>query len=130
MQEVVRVSSFNTVVGKRIQECLNKKGWSQARLADELDVSRQVVNKIIHGRKNITLEEVKLIADKLEIGLEELIEKAENKDKEEREVDPLIVFMGEVESQEAKDGLNKAKKIMDLIIFHRDINESRQHLFD
>jgi len=42
----------------------------------------------------------------------------------------MIAFMGEVDSQEAKDGLDKAKKIMDLIIFHRDINESRKNLFD
>ena len=127
IQEVIEVSSFNSTVGKRIQECLDKKGWSQSRLADELDVSRQVVNKIIHGRKNITLEEVKLIADKLEINLEELVEQSEEEDKE---MDPMIAFMGEVDSQEAKDGLDKAKKIMDLIIFHRDINESRKNLFD
>ena len=121
------MNSFNSNVGKRIQECLDKKGWSQSRLADELDVSRQVVNKIIHGRKNITLEEVKLIADKLEINLEELVEQSEEEDKE---MDPMIAFMGEVDSQEAKDGLDKAKNIMDLIIFHRDINESRKNLFD
>ena len=121
------MSSFNSVVGKRIQECLDKRGWSQSRLADELETSRQVINKIIHGRKNITLEEVKLIADKLDIKLEELIEQSEEEDKEK---DPLIVFMGEVDSRQAKDGLNKAKKIMDLIIFHRDINESRENLFN
>jgi len=56
-----------------------------------------------------------------------LIEQSEEEDKEK---DPLIAFMGEVDSQQAKDGLNKAKKIMDLIIFHRDINESRENLFN
>ena len=119
------MSSFNSAVGKRIQKCLDKKDWSQSRLADELDVSRQVVNKIIYGRKNITLEEVKLIADKLKISFEELV----RKDEEDKEKAPLKAFIGEVDSQVAKEGLIKAKKIMDLIIFHQDINESKKDLF-
>ncbi|MFW6029250.1 MAG: helix-turn-helix domain-containing protein [Halanaerobiales bacterium] len=121
------MTSFNSLVGNRIQERLDEIGWSQSRLAGELGVSRQIVNKIIHDRKNITLEEIKLIADILGISLEDLIQE---KDENEVEEDPLIAFMGEVDSQEAKDGLNKAKKIMDLIIFHRDVNDSRKKLFD
>ena len=121
------MSTFNSIVGKRIQECLDEIGWSQSRLAEELGVSRQIVNKIIHGRKNVTLEEIKIIADILEISLEELVQK---KNEDETEEDPMIAFMGEVDTQEAKDGLNKAKEIMDLIIFHRDVNDSRQELFD
>ena len=121
------MSSLNSIVGKRIQECLDEIGWSQSRLAEELGVSRQIVNKIIHGRKNVTLEEIKIIADILEISLEDLVQK---KNEDETEEDPMIAFMGEVDSEEAKDGLNKAKEIMDLIIFHRDVNDSRQELFD
>ncbi|MFW6281658.1 MAG: helix-turn-helix domain-containing protein [bacterium] len=121
------MTSFNSLVGNKIQERLDEIGWSQSRLAEELDVSRQIVNKIIHGRKNVTLEEIKLIADILGINLEDLVQE---KDKNEIEEDPMIAFMGEVDTQEAKDGLNKAKEIMDLIIFHRDVNDSRQELFD
>ncbi len=121
------MSFFNSIVGKRIQERLDEIGWSQSRLADELGVSRQIINKIIHGRKNVTLEEIKLIADILGISLEDLVQ--ENNENEVEE-DPMIAFMGEVDSQEARDGLNKAKKIMNLIIFHRDVNVSRQELFD
>ena len=121
------MTSFNSIVGKRIQDCLDEIGWSQSRLAEELNVSRQVVNKIIHGRKNINLEEIKLIADILGISLKTLVQ---DKNENEIEGDPIIAFMGEVDTQEAKDGLNKAKEIMDLIIFHRDVNDSRQELFD
>ena len=121
------MTSFNSIVGNRIQKCLDEIGWSQSRLAEELNVSRQVVNKIIHGRKNINLEEIKLISDILGISLKKLVQE-ENKN--EFEQDPIIAFMREVNTQEAKDGLNKAKEIMDLIIFHRDINESHQELFD
>ncbi|MGM0438739.1 MAG: helix-turn-helix domain-containing protein [Bacillota bacterium] len=119
------MTSFNSIVGNRIQKCLVEIGCSQSHLAEELNVSRQVVNKIIHGRKNINLEEIKLIADILGISLKKLVQ-----DENEIEEDPIIAFIEEVDTQEAKDGLNKAKEIMDLIIFHRDINESHQEIFD
>ncbi|MDI3548604.1 MAG: hypothetical protein PWR10_2256 [Halanaerobiales bacterium] len=117
--------SFNTIVGNRIQKRLDEIGWSQVRLAEELGISRQIVNKIIHGRKNITLEEVKMIAEILDIDLEELVKQPSK----EAEEDPIIAFMGEVTSEKAKEGLNKAKKIMDLIIFHCDLNNAQQDLF-
>ena len=121
------MTSLNSTVGKRIQERLDEIGWSQSRLAEELDVSRQIVNKIVHGRKNVTLEEIILIAGILGISLEVLVEE---KNENEVEEDPMINFMGEVDTQEAKKGLSKAKEVMDLIIFHRDINDSQQELFD
>ncbi|MFW6028811.1 MAG: hypothetical protein ACOCRO_01010 [Halanaerobiales bacterium] len=42
----------------------------------------------------------------------------------------MIAFMGEVETEEARKGLKKAKKVMDMILFHRDINIAHQDLFD
>lgn len=121
------MNSFNSVVGKRIQKRLDELEWSQARLADKLSVSRQIINKIIHGRKNVTLKEIKLISDILDINLEDIVKEV---DEENIEDDPIIAFMGQVHTQEAKDGLNKAKQIMDKIIFHRDTKEAQQDLFD
>ncbi|MCK4259453.1 MAG: helix-turn-helix transcriptional regulator [Halanaerobiales bacterium] len=119
------MNSFNSVVGQRIKKQLDKIGWTQVDLAKELNISRQIVNKIIHGRKNITLEEIKMIGDILEVSLEDLVKQ----NNEEIEENPIIAFMGEVNSEAAKNGLKKAKKVMDLILFHRDLNEAHQDLF-
>ena len=120
------MTSLNNRVGIRIQKRLDELGKTQADLAKELDVSRQIVNKIIHGRKNVTLEEIKLIADLLGMGLEDLVKDVGI----EKEEDPIISFMGEVDTDEARNGLKKAKKVMDMILFHRDINKAHQDMFE
>ncbi len=38
--------------------------------------------------------------------------------------------MDEVDTKETKDGLKKAKKAMDLILFHRDLNRKHQDIFN
>ncbi|MCK8816284.1 helix-turn-helix transcriptional regulator [Natroniella sulfidigena] len=119
------MSSFNQLVGTRIQQKLDELNWTQTDLAEKLATSRQMVNKIVHGRKKITIEELKSIAEILNVELQELTEKP----MEEEKTDPIIAFMGEVNSKEAKEGLEHAKEIMDLIIFHRDLKDSHQDLF-
>ncbi|AGB42248.1 putative transcriptional regulator [Halobacteroides halobius DSM 5150] len=116
--------SLNKLIGNRIQQCLDKMNWSQSQLAEKLDVSRQTVNKIINGRKNITIAETKAIADILPLDLQELIKPA----KEVEEKDPIIAFMGEVDSSEAKAGLQHAQQIMDLLIFHRDMKQEHENI--
>lgn len=120
------MTSLNNIVGIRIHQRLDELGKTQADLANDLDVSRQIVNKIIHGRKNVTLEEIKMIADILGMSLDDLVKEPAK----ENEEDPIIAFMGEVDTEEARKGLKKAKTVMDMILFHRDINMAHQDLFD
>lgn len=119
------MTSLNNIVGLRIQKRLDEIGKTQADLAKDLDVSRQIVNKIVHGRKSVTLEEIKMIADILGMSLEDIV-KEPCKEKGE---DPIIAFMGEVDTEEARNGLKKAKKVMDLILFHRDLNRAHHDMF-
>ena len=42
-------------VGANIQEQLDRKGFTQQSLADELGISKQVMNKIIKGNKAINV---------------------------------------------------------------------------
>lgn len=116
---------INIIVGQKIQSRLDDLGMSQVELAEELETSRQVVNKIIHGRKNITLKEIKKIANILDFSVKKLLDD-DNSDVNIE--DPIIAFMGEVNSKKAKEGLSKAKKAMDLIIFHRDLQEEHHEI--
>lgn len=115
------MKDLNIIVGQKIQSRLDDLGMTQVDLAEELETSRQVVNKIIHGRKNITLEEIKNIASILDFSVKKLLDEDDNSNINAE--DPIIAFMGEVDSKDSKDGLSKAKKAMDLIIFHRDLQE-------
>ena len=119
------MAALDFIIGKRIQNRLEELGMTQSQLADMLDTSRQVINKLVHGRKSITVKEIHLIAEALQMKPEELIQE-DNVETEEKE--PIMAFMGEVKSETAKEGLKKAQKIMDIILFHRDIQEEHHKL--
>lgn len=111
---------MNKTVGKRISEILEQKGWTQVKLADKMNVSRQVMNNIIQGNKNVTIAEVKKIADILGVNTDDLTKPFEK----EEEPEPIMAFMGEVSTKEAREGLKKAEEIMDMIVFHQQTNDS------
>lgn len=52
-------------VGANIQRELNIKGMTQQSLADALQISKQVMNKIIKGNKAINVNELAKIAEVL-----------------------------------------------------------------
>ena len=111
---------MNQIVGKRIASILDNKGWTQVKLANKLGVSRQIVNNIIQGKKNITIAEVNNIANILGVNVDDLTKSFGKEEKPE----PIMAFMGQVDTAEAQKGLKKAEDIMELIIFHEDTKEA------
>lgn len=114
----------NEIIGQNILEILNKKFLTQAALAGKLGWTRQDVNKIVHGRKNVTAQELKDISNALSISMEELVK--ENKDN--RNIEPIKFFMGQVMTKEAKIGLLHVQKIMDMVLFHSQVQENENKL--
>lgn len=119
------MEDLNIIVGRKVQNKLDEIDMSQTELAERLGVSRQIINKIIHGRKNITLAEIKEIGEILNIDIDDLMREDKN-----YEADPVIAFMGEIKTKAAEKALKKAKKAMDLIIFHRDLKKEHQKLLN
>lgn len=111
----------NQIVAKRIEQRLDEIAWTKKQLAEALGISQQMVGKITLAKKNITVDEIKEIAIILDTSFEELT-KPFSEDK--KEVESLMSFMGEVTSQEAKDGLKLAQKIIDAIIENREARKS------
>ena len=60
-------------VGANIKERLDDVGITQQKLADELGISKQVMNKIIKGSKAINVAELSLIAKVLDTTTDELL---------------------------------------------------------
>lgn len=48
---------------------LKEMHWTQAKLAEEMNVSPQYINKIVKGRENLTLETVALLEQMLGIAI-------------------------------------------------------------
>lgn len=60
-------------VGANIQKQLDSKGMTQQSLADALQISKQVMNKIIKGSKAINVNELAKIAEVLSISTDTLL---------------------------------------------------------
>ena len=54
--------SIKKLVGQRIRELREKKGWSQEKLAEHADLDRTYIGRIERGEKNIGLENLVKIA--------------------------------------------------------------------
>lgn len=71
-------------IALKVLNRIDELGWSQKRLADEMEVSPQQITKIVSGKANLTLEsivkiqailEIPILVSHLEKQLEELFEK-------------------------------------------------------
>ncbi|PWK13497.1 helix-turn-helix domain-containing protein [Tumebacillus permanentifrigoris] len=116
---------FNKLVGRRIAEELEKRNMSQQQLADQVDCSKQVMSKILRGDKNITIFEMRTIADILGVTVDDLSKPSAVTDLEllRKQVDFEPFFMGEVQSEEGQKGVRRALRIIDLILQQQDIRE-------
>ena len=56
-----------------IRELRMQKNWSQEQLADKVFLDRTAINKIEKGTRNITIDELILLSDALNITIEELV---------------------------------------------------------
>lgn len=98
-------------VGYNIQDVLREKGKTQQYLADSINISKQVMSKIVMGTKAINVSEVSQIASVLEVSVERLLSMRE----EEPETHNFS-FMGCVENEKTKEGIELLKTIIDEII--------------
>lgn len=65
-REVIREAQY---VAMKVLDRLEELGWSQKKLAEELKVSPQQVNKITKGSENLTLETLVKLQNALNISL-------------------------------------------------------------
>lgn len=108
--------SFYEMVGIRILEILEAKGWKQQDLADKLNISKQVMSKILKGEKNTNIVEIRNIADLLNVDVNTLLKPVDNtKLFESRSDFTQPIFMGRVSSETGIEGIKKATIVVDII---------------
>ncbi len=64
-------------IGNNILAYLKERNKTQVDLANGLNTSKQVINKIIKGKKAIRTEELIAISEYLNVSLEDLVKKRE-----------------------------------------------------
>ena len=106
-----RVKDF-VQVGNNIQRCLNDRGITQQSLADDLDISKQVMNKIIKGSKVINVSEMARIASVLGTSTDELLAAPDEPDSNSAD---MISFIGIIKDDETQKKVKLIRTSIDEI---------------
>lgn len=110
----------NAMIAANIAAILKKQNRKQIDLADALQTNKQTISKMLNGSRMINAVELKRIAEFLGVKMEELTRVRE----EFGDTDIVHAFMGKVGSEEAKEALNIADKLSDMILFHSRVRDN------
>ena len=116
--------NVNKVIGSNITSRLKENGKKQIDLANHLGVSKQVVSNMLGGARAINAVELQQIAAYFHIPMEKLVVMPA----EIQDTDVIRAFMGKVETEEAKKGLEIADQIADVICFYANANETAKKM--
>ena len=111
---------INTIIAGNIFVLLKKQNKKQTDLADALGTTKQTVNKMLNGTRMINAAELKSIADYLGVKMEELTRISAV----QTHTDVVHVFTGKVQSEQAKQALEIADELSDMILFHKKVREN------
>lgn len=105
--------TINEIIAKNISDLLTKAKKKQQDLADALNMPKQTISKMLNGVRMISAPELCQIAKYFNVSMDALV-----KEKEDVIYSPIKAFMGEVKTQEGKEGVEIAEALMDLYSFH------------
>lgn len=112
------------IISNNIMNIMKQNGKKQIDLADYLGVSKQVISKMLTGGRMINAIELQKISEFLGTSMENLVKRPEVF----QETNAIKAFMGKVETQEARDGLEIADEIANLICFYARTHENAEEM--
>ncbi len=112
--------NMNMMIAGNILALLKKQNKKQTGLADALGTNKQTVNKMLNGTRMIHAAELKSIADYLDVKMEELTRISSV----HADTSAVHAFMGKVQSEQAKQALQLADELADMILFHKRVREN------
>ncbi|MBL0385880.1 helix-turn-helix transcriptional regulator [Tumebacillus sp. ITR2] len=119
--------TFYQLVGKRILEEMERRGFKQQDLADKLGYSKQVMSKVLRGEKNTTILEMTRIAEILGVTVDSLSRPNECESSlYDLEEDLEPTFMGQVRTEQGRAGVQKALRIISLLQQQEKIREHKE----
>jgi len=96
-------------IGAKIESFLDTNNMTQTELAEKIGISKQVMGKIIHGKKAISLPEISKIANVMGTTIDDLMRQNLVEDSAE----PVFLMMGREGNPDTKDKLRFINHVMD-----------------
>lgn len=112
--------NMNAMIAGNILGLLKKQNKKQIDLANALGMNKQTVNKMLNGMRTINAVELKFIAEYLGVKMEELTKLSSGNS----DTNVVHAFMGKVQSEQAKQALQIADELSDMILFHKKVREN------
>jgi transcriptional regulator with XRE-family HTH domain len=110
-------------IGEKIANWLNTQKETQVFFAERMGVSKQVMNKIVNGKKAINIEEIGKIADIMGLKVDELLK---TKDVTTGMISEPIMFMiGKINNENTKEQLQFLNHVMNEMIELEELLHSK-----
>ena len=107
---------MNIIIAQNINSALKKTGKKQYELADAIGYSRQIVSNMLSGSRAINAIELKKISDFCNVSMESLVKLPEKP----VETNVARVFMEQVQTEEAKKGIERAVFLRKILFVFRN----------
>jgi len=118
------MANMNETIVNNILSAMRRNAMKQVDLAAKINVSKQVMSKMLSGDRMINAVELAAIAKAINTSVDELVKLPDHRP----EVNVIRAFMGDVNTPEAKRGLEIADEIADLICFHSKCRENGERM--
>lgn len=109
-------------IGEKISTWLESQGKTQSLIAERMGVSKQVMSKIVNGKKAINIEEITKIAGIIGVTVDELLQL---KDAPQVIQEPILFMIGKLEKEHTKEGLQFLNHVMNEMIELEEILHSK-----
>lgn len=100
-------------IGEKISIWLQQNGYTQNELSDRLGISKQVMSKIILGKKSVNIVEIQQIASVMNVSIDELMG---NSLRSNGIQDPIMFMIGNLSNDKTKEKLQFLDHVMDELI--------------
>ena len=113
------MTDMNIVIAHNISNTIKMIGKNKEELAIALGYSKQVVGNMLSGARSVTALELKQISDFCNVPVESIIALPEKPVK----TNVVLGFVDKVKTEEAKEGIRIADKLIDMYLFHSSVNK-------
>lgn len=116
--------NINLIIANNIVAKMEEKRKKQIDLANEMNLPKQTISKMLNGSRMINAGELVQIAKVLDVEIVELtalptINQSDN---------AIRAFMGKFESENTKNALAIADELANMIVFHAKVHDNAENM--